>query len=401
MGNAMSTRNRDILTVVLVLLLTMASFTAGFFVNDFVELRGGQITPEDQSGDFAVFWEAWGRIEQNFIGQMPTTKEMTYGAIRGALSVLGDPYTLFIEPVAREQEINSLRGNFGGIGANLQRNEAGDVVLSPIPGNPAEASGILEGDILLAVDGSAVSTEMTVEDIAMIIRGDVGTAVTLTVMHPEQSEPSDITITRAVILLPSVFSRILPEDPTIGYIRLSRFSGESGGEVESAILSLQEQGAEMLILDLRQNGGGLLDAAVEVGDHFLDEGVVLYQNSRAENEKVFMSTDETVAADMPLVILIDRGTASASEIVAGALQDRERAVLVGTTTFGKGSVQLVYDLKDGSSVHVTSARWYTPDRNQIDQQGLAPDIEVVPTEAGIADGRDEVLEAAIDYLLSE
>jgi carboxyl-terminal processing protease len=225
--------------------------------------------------------------------------------------------------------------------------------------------------------------------------------VTLTIIHPGQTDPNNITITRAVILLPSVAFQLLPDQPTHGYIRLSRFSGESAGEVERAILSLQEQGAERLILDLRQNGGGLLDAAVEVGDHFLDEGVVLYQISRTEDEKIFMSTDETTAADMPLVVLIDGGTASASEIVAGALQDRERAVLIGTTTFGKGSVQLVYDLSDGSSVHVTSARWFTPDRHQIDQQGLEPNIVVVPTEEAIADGRDEALEAAVDYLLSE
>jgi carboxyl-terminal processing protease len=208
----------------------MAAFTAGFFVNDFVDLRGGQSGVNNANEEFALFWEAWGRIEQNFIGTMPTPTEMTYGAIRGALSILGDPYTLFIEPVAREQEINSLRGNFGGIGANLQRNEAGDILLSPIPGNPAEEAGILEGDILFAVDGLQVTAEMTVEDIAMIIRGEEGTAVTLSVFHPGQTEQTDITITRAVILLPSVVSRILPQDPTIGYIRLSRFSGESGLE---------------------------------------------------------------------------------------------------------------------------------------------------------------------------
>jgi carboxyl-terminal processing protease len=401
MDDKMSIRSRDILTVILVLLLAAASFTAGFFVNNFVELRNGPDVAAAQNEDFSVFWEAWNRIEQNYIGSLPTSTEMTYGAIRGSLGILGDPYTIFIEPVVREQERESLRGNFGGIGANIQRNEAGEVVLSPIPGNPAEAAGILDGDVLLAVDGLEVTAEMTVEEIAAIIRGEEGTAVTLTIIHPGQTDPNNITITRAVILLPSVAFQLLPDQPTLGYIRLSRFSGESAGEVERAILSLQEQGAERLILDLRQNGGGLLDAAVEVGDHFLDEGVVLYQISRTEDEKIFMSTDETTAADMPLVVLIDGGTASASEIVAGALQDRERAVLIGTTTFGKGSVQLVYDLSDGSSVHVTSARWFTPDRHQIDQQGLEPNIVVVPTEEAIADGRDEALEAAVDYLLSE
>jgi carboxyl-terminal processing protease len=401
MDDNMSTKSRDILTVILVLLLTMASFAAGFFVNDFVDVRNGRIGNGNQDQDFSIFWEAWDRIEQSYIGNLPTNTEMTYGAIRGSMSILGDPYTVFIEPVVREQEINSLRGNFGGIGANLQRNEAGEVILSPIPGNPAEEAGILDGDILLAVDGTEVTGEMTVEDVANMIRGDVGSAVTLSVIHPDESDQTDITIVRDVILLPSVAYLILPDDPTIGYIRLSRFSGESAGEVEGAILDLQEQGAQRLILDLRQNGGGLLDAAVEVGDHFLDEGVVLYQISRSEDEKVFMSTDETVADDIPLVILVDRGTASASEIVAGALQDRGRATLIGTTTFGKGSVQLVYDLSDGSSVHVTSARWYTPERHQIDQQGLEPDIVVVPTEEAIADGRDEALEAAVEFLQSE
>jgi carboxyl-terminal processing protease len=275
------------------------------------------------------------------------------------------------------------------------------VILSPIPGNPAEAAGLLDGDVLMAIDGLEVTDEMTVDDVAGIIRGEVGTAVTLSVIHPGESDRTDITIVRDVILLPSVAYLILPDEPTIGYIRLSRFSGESAGEVEAAILDLQAQGAQRLILDLRQNGGGLLDAAVEVGDLFLDEGIVLYQISRSEEEKVFMSTDETVAADMPMVLLVDRGTASASEIVAGALQDRGRAVLIGATTFGKGSVQLVYDLSDGSSVHVTSARWYTPERHQIDQQGLEPDIVVVPTEEAIADGRDEALEAAVEFLQSE
>ncbi len=397
----MSTKSRDILTVVLVLLLTLASFAAGYFVNDFLDLGNGRAGGGDRVEEFAVFWEAWDRIEQSFIGDLPTAQEITYGAIRGSLHILGDPYTIFIEPVVRDQERDSLRGNFGGIGATLQRSDAGEVVLSPIPGNPAEEAGILDGDVLLAVDGLEIRDEMTVEEIAGIIRGEEGTAVTLTVRHPGETDQIDITIVRAVILLPSVAFQILPDDPTIGYIRLSRFSGESAGEVETAILNLQGQGAERLILDLRQNGGGLLDAAVDVGDLFLNEGVALYQISRSEDEKVFNTTDETTAPEIPLVVLVDGGTASASEIVAGALQDRERAILIGTTTFGKGSVQLVYDLSDGSSVHVTSARWYTPDRHQIDQQGLEPNIVVVPTEEAIANGRDEALEAAVEYLQSE
>lgn len=398
----MSDRARDIFSAVMVVFLAVVAFAAGYLVNDFVELRqapaGNSSNGDSIEEEFAVFWEAWRYVEQSYIGEVPPAKQIVYGAIRGAVSALQDPYTLFIEPAVREEERETLRGNFGGIGATITRNEAGDVVLTPIPGNPAEAAGILDGDVLLAVDGRAVTDEMTVEVIVEQIRGEKGTTVTLTVRHPGAVDPVDITIERADILIPSVSARILVDAPEIGYIQLTRFSGESSNEVARAITNLQEQGAETLILDLRQNGGGLLDAAVDISDHFLTDGPILYQRSKSANEQAFMADGEAIAGDMPLVILVDGGTASSSEIVAGALQDRDRAILIGTRTFGKGSVQLVYDLSDGSSIHVTSARWFTPEHHQIDQQGLEPDIVVEPTQEAIADGRDEILNRAVEYL---
>jgi carboxyl-terminal processing protease len=347
-----------------------------------------------------LFWEAWAHIEGNFLGKLPTSEQLTYGAIRGAIGLLDDPYTVFIEPVAREAERERLEGHFGGIGAYITRpEEGGDAILDPIPGNPAELAGILPGDALVAVDGSPITAEMTVGDIAELIKGETGTTVVLTVIHEGATEPVDVSIVRGDILLPSVSYRLLEQDPTIGYIQLTRFSGESGSEVADALEALLEQGATRLILDLRSNGGGLRDAAVAVADHFLADGPILYMESQDEGERVFSATDETLAANEPLVVLVDGGTASASEIVAGALHDRERAILVGSSkTFGKGSVQLVFDLSDGSSVHVTSARWFTPDRQQIDQQGLEPDIMVEVTQEAIDNGRDEVLEQAVAYL---
>lgn len=397
----MSDRARDIFSAVMVVFLAVVAFAAGYLVNDFVDLRraaSSNSSGESIEGEFALFWEAWQYVDQSYIGDVPPARQVVYGAIRGAISALQDPYTLFIEPAIREEERETLRGNFGGIGATITRNEAGEVVLTPIPGNPAEAAGILDGDVLLAVDGQVITDGMTVEIIVEQIRGEKGTTVTLTVRHPGAAEPVDIAIERADILIPSVSARILPDTPAIGYIQLTRFSGESSNEVAAAITSLQEQGAEMLILDLRQNGGGLLDAAINISDHFLTEGPILYQLSKTADEQAFTADDEAIAGDMPLVILVDGGTASSSEIVAGALQDRDRAILIGTRTFGKGSVQLVYDLSDGSSVHVTSARWFTPDRHQIDQQGLEPDIIVEPTAEAIADGRDEILNRAVEYL---
>src|SRR5690606_25171251 len=188
------------------------------------------------------------------------------------------------------------------------------------------------------------------------------------------------------------------EDPSIGYIQLSRFSGESGREIAGAITALQAEGAQKLILDLRQNPGGLLTASVDVAANFLDDKVVLYQQNQGEEEQVYRTSSGPIAGNMPLVVLINGGTASSSEILAGALQDHQRALLIGTPTFGKGSVQLVYDLSDGSSVHVTSSRWFTPNRHQIDQQGLQPDIIVEVTQEAIDDGRDEVLIQAVQTL---
>ncbi len=395
----MSDKVRNVLAVLLLIMLAVSAFTAGYFTNDFVELRFGGTLVRDQQ-EFDVFWEAWDRIDSVFLGELPTAKQMTYGAIQGAIALLDDPYTVFVEPVARQQEIQSLQGTFGGIGAFLSRpEENGEIILEPMPGNPAEAAGILSQDALLAVDGVEITAVMTVAEVAELIKGEIGTAVTLTVRHPDETESVDIEIVRDRILDPSVSFRLLAQDETVGYIRLSRFSGESSKEVAEAIAALLEQGAEKLVLDMRHNGGGLLDAAVDVTDHFLTNGPVLYQQSQDEGERVYEATDETLLPDMPLVVLVDGGTASAAEIVAGALQDRERAILIGDhATFGKGSVQLVFDLSDGSSVHVTSARWFTPDRHQIDQQGLQPDIVVEITQEAIDNGRDDVLERAIEEL---
>jgi carboxyl-terminal processing protease len=394
----MSSNKRDLLTILMVFLLVILSFATGFLANELVESKFGRGPFSDIDEEFSVFWEAWDRIDSNYIGEVPTNQAITYGATHGSLRILDDPYTLFVEPVAREQERERLRGNFGGVGVELSRDDAGVFTLEPIPGNPAEAAGVLSGDILIAVDGHQLSPETTVQEVADLVRGEEGTEVVLTVLHQGSDERSDIAVTRATILMPSVSFRILTQDDRIGYIRLSRFTGESGKEVEEAILSLQEDGAQQLILDLRQNGGGLRDAAVDVSELFLDGGTVVFQANKDGDEQEFVADKGELAENMPVVILVDDATASAAEIVAGALQDHQRAALVGLPTFGKGSVQLVFDLSDGSSVHVTSARWLTPKRIQLDQQGLQPDILVEITQEATESGIDEILERAITFL---
>ena len=395
----MSTKKRDGLTIIMLVVLVVCAFAAGYFINDVVSARDGSAHAQEE---FDVFWEAWARIEDSFIGDLPEGRQRTYAALRGSIDTLNDPYTIFVEPVAREREREGLQGKFGGIGAYLRRLEdGGDLVLEPIPGNPAEAAGILAGDVLQAVDGTPITAEMTTADVRDLVTGETGTTVVLTILHPGESEAVEIAVVRADILLPSVSYRLLEEDPSIGYIRLSRFSAESAGEIEDAITDLQSLQSDKYILDLRHNGGGLLNAAIGVADHFLDGGPIAMQQSKDQGEHTFDATGTTLVPEAPLVVLVDGRSASASEIVAGALQDRERALLVGNErTFGKGSVQLVIDLSDGSSVHVTSARWFTPERTPLDGEGLEPDIVVELTQEAVDNGRDEVLDRAI-LLLQE
>jgi carboxyl-terminal processing protease len=391
---------RNFLSIFLLVVLVISAFVTGYFMRDILSARDASVYAQEE---FEVFWEAWGKIESSFIGEIPEGRQRTYAAIRGSMETLDDPYTIFVEPVAREHEREQLQGRFGGIGAYVSRPEdGGPVILEPIPGNPAEAAGILSGDVLISVDGIRITADMTVSDVADIVKGEKGTAVVLTVIHPDKPEEVDIEIIRADILIPSVSYRILEEDPQIGYIRLSRFSGESGSEVADALEDLLDQGADQFIFDLRQNRGGLLDSAIDISDNFLDGGPILLQQSKDEGERTFNASRKTLVPEAPLVILVDGGTASASEIVAGALKDRGRAQLVGNeNTFGKGSVQLVFDLDDGSSVHVTSARWFTPEHTQLDGEGLEPDIMVELTQEAIDNGRDEVLNRAIQLLQEE
>jgi carboxyl-terminal processing protease len=322
----------------------------------------------------------------------------SYAAIRGALSTLKDPYTLFVEPQPRALERAELQGQFGGIGAYVSRGPAGEVILDPMVDSPAEKAGVRKGDVVIRVDNTPITSTMTTDAVLLLIRGEVSTQVTLALQRAGVAAPIVVTITRKVIETPSVEWRVLEQDSTIGYIRIRLFTERTGRELERALQDLRGLGVTHLIVDMRDNPGGVLDAAVDVASQFLREGVVLYEDRRGEAEKFYTVKKGGLALDLPLVVLANGGTASASEIVAGALQDYQRGPLIGERTFGKGSVQLVYDLSDQSSLHVTIARWLTPNRHRIDGQGLLPDIEVALSEADRAAGADPQLERAIAYL---
>ena len=390
-------RNWKRISLALLVALLLFSLGAGAGYGVHWYLTENKPTSEE-THQFGIYWEVWHIVQNEFYGDVPGGSAPVYGAIRGALSTLQDPYTIFVEPQPRALEKAELQGQFGGIGAYVSRGPAGEVVLDPMVDSPAEQAGVKKGDEVIRVGDTPITPTMTTDAVLLLIRGEVGTQVTLTLKRAGVAEPVVVTITRQVIETPSVEWRVLEQDSTIGYIRIRLFTERTGRELERAIQELRGTSVSHLIVDIRDDPGGLLDAAVDVASQFLREGVVLYEDRRGEAEKFYSVKEGGQALDLPLVVLVNRGTASASEIVAGALQDGKRGPLIGERTFGKGSVQLVYDLSDQSSLHVTVARWLTPNRHRIDGQGLLPDIEVLLSEADRAAGADPQLERAIAYL---
>ncbi len=360
--------------------------------------RPAAASAADTPADFELFWEVWNIVTDKFYGDLPPDSQTTYGAIKGALASLNDPYTIFVEPQPRALEKAELDGQFGGIGAFVYQDEAQRILLSPMVDSPAEKAGLQKDDVLIQVDQTPITATMSIDEVILLIRGKVGTKVSLTVTRQGEENPITLEIERAVIETPSVDWRLAEEDPTIGYIRIRIFSGRTGKELDRAINELRADGATRYILDLRGNGGGLLDAAVNVASTFLKDGVVVKENRRGQNPALYKVKAGQKLLDAPLVVLVDGGTASASEIVAGALQDYNRATLIGERTYGKGSVQLVYDLSDQSSVHVTVAKWFTPNSHSIDGVGLTPDIEVLFSDDDHAAGRDPQYLRAIKVL---
>lgn len=352
-----------------------------------------------QREDLELLLEVWEIIAREYDGEIPPNAQLLHSAITGSLEVLDDEFTRFIAPEAAARMREDLQGAFEGIGAFIRMTEEGLLqIVRPIAGQPAARAGIQANDIILSVDGVTIQG-MTIDEAISRVRGPRDTPVTLTISREGLPEPFDVTIVRERIEIPTVEAEILPDG--IAYVRLSNFNSRAAALLQEAITELMGQNPQALVFDLRDNPGGFLDQAVGVADLFLPEGVVLYERNLRGLDEVFRSQDGGPAEDVPLAVLVNAGSASAAEIVAGAIKDRGRAILIGESTFGKGSVQQAHSLSDGSELRVTIARWYTPADNSIDEIGIAPDIEVLPSPLEFGGPDDSQLQRAIEYLLTD
>jgi len=354
-------------------------------------------TDEDVPPEFEVFWEAWAFVEERFYGELPSQQDRIYGAVRGMVNAYGDENTAFIEPERAAIFREDVSGSFEGIGAAVRMDELGRLVIAePFAGRPAAEAGLLRGDVVLAVDGVSLQGLSLYEAIGLI-RGPAGTTVMLTVFRDGTDEPFDVPVIRARIEIEVVEAERLEGD--IGHVRLTEFSRGATGKLAETIKELNaEAPLKGLILDLRDNPGGLLDESIYVSSQFIDQGVITIEKLKGDEEQVFEAQPGGVALDVPLVVLVNRGSASASEIVAGAIQESGRGTLVGEQTFGKGTVQIPHTLSDGSELRVTIAEWLTPGGKQISGEGIVPDVYVERTQEDFVEGRDPQLERAVEHL---
>jgi carboxyl-terminal processing protease len=412
MGNLWKT----IILVFLAILIVAGSFVAGMAFQ--AGLKGSALSSSSSSlvslpladanersrlteaaapANLDTFWEAWSFLNEHFYGQIPANNERIYGAIRGMVSTFDDQHTAFVDPVSAAVHSENISGSFEGIGASIRLDEAGRLIIAdPFRDRPAFQAGLLPDDVILEVDGQSVEG-LSLYEAVLLIRGPAGSTVVLTIFREGQHEPLEVSVQRAEIEIEVVEAELLADQ--VGYVRLTQFSKGAADKVTEAIESLSQQGAESIIFDLRSNPGGLLSEAISVSSVFLKEGTVVVERLKEGEEKRFeVKSGYQAAAEMPLIVLVNGGSASASEIVAGAIQDYERGKIMGEQTYGKGSVQLPHTLSDNSQLRVTVAEWLTPQLRQIHGEGISPDVVVEMSLEDFEQGLDPQLDEAVKFL---
>jgi len=398
----------------LILIAFAVLFSGGFasgaatvwFLGPQLRTALGHIKSAPSKGEQEISWdkevallqEIWAILQREYIDpQALNAQKMVYGAAAGFVAAIGDPHTAFVEPLSTAILNEDMQGSFEGIGATVDMVDGQLVIVRPLPNSPAEKAGLRAGDIILEVDGTPLKGKTIMEAVSLI-RGPQGTVVRLLVKREGVKEPFIVPVTRAKVELPILESKMLPE--RIAYLRLTEFNAVSAKKVHAALKELLAQDPAGLVFDLRNNPGGFLQMSIEVASEFLPQGtLIVKEKERGKPFKEYRVRKEGLATEIPLVVLVNGGSASASEIVAGAIQVNGRGTLIGEKTFGKGSVQNTHKLEDGSSLRVTIARWYLPNGNNLDGQGITPDIQVPMTPKDASAGRDPQLDRAVDYLL--
>jgi carboxyl-terminal processing protease len=370
-------------------------FMAGFVFRDLVQPASASASAQES---YPLLDEVQALLDQHYLRPQPDYTQRQYAAIRGVLNALGDRFTFFIEPPVAASEADVLSGTYGGIGVQLQRTEAGEIALYPFADSPAAANGIENGDVLRAVNGTPLDPSLSQDAVDQLLRGEVkeGSGVEITVFKPATETDYTTFIPFAVINVPSVVWRVLAEDERIGYVQVMRFTARTPDELTAAFDELRAVNISALVLDMRNNTGGLLQESIQVADEFIDSGVIVYERD-SDDERSYDAHGGGGMIDLPLIVLVNNMTASGAELVAGALRDSGRAILIGQTTYGKGTVQQIFALSDQSSLHITAAEWFTPSRQPLDAVGLAPDVAMIPDPTG----RDVELGEAVRRLQEE
>jgi len=388
----------------LVILGFILSFGAGLAVGE-SRTRSAYLTQSDtnevQKGvDLGIVFEAWKKLSDKYVGSIPDNKSMVYGMAKGMTQQLDDPYTVFFEPDKAKQFKEDLKGSFEGIGAEIGLKDNLITIIAPIKDTPADKAGLKPGDKVLKIDVKDTSG-LSVDEAVAMIRGKKGTQVKLNVISENDSAPRDVTITRDVINVKSVEWKM--KDGQVAYLRLSSFSEDTVKEFTEAARQIRESDAKSIVLDLRGNPGGYLDSAVDVASFFLPKGTQVvredFGGKQPANE--YLTQYAPTLDKYPLVALVDKGSASAAEILAGALSEKKGVKLIGEKTYGKGSVQEFITLSDGSTVKITVAEWLTPEGKNINKEGISPDVEAGISAEDLKNKQDPQLDKALETVKNQ
>ncbi len=378
-----------VIYIFLQILLVVIVFFIGFMTKELFTLK---------KSTFPVFDEAYRIFTSHALLPVPESQSLEYGMIQGMLTSYNDPNTVFVAPPQNELQTDTLTGSYGGIGARLELDNHNNFLLYPYDDSPAGKAGILPADILIEVDKLAITVDTPLDSVESALRGDIGSKVKIKIFRGLENRILEFNILRETFAIPSVTYNLLPENKAFGLIKITQIAESTPDEVDLALNELQQNGAEYLLLDLRDNSGGLVESGVEISRMFLEEGVVIQQQYRDKNVETYRVIRPGRYAHIPMVILVNHGTASAAEIIAGSLSAQGRAILIGTQTYGKDTIQLVFTLQDQSSIHVTSAHWWVPGLSfDPDFIGLMPDILLSDQQAN--DSR--IFQVAVDELLPD